>query len=262
MYLYYPVVPAGVAKKLWVPWRGPFRISSQLSDTVYQLELPQGSKIKGMVSANRLAPMVDRMSWPDTPVNDLQGESSLEIPGDSQVLKHEEIGKPSVVKRIVDEKVVTNAAGRKSREFLAECCSASGQRSQRWIPEKKLTAGDLIYQFRQAKQKRDQQLLLEGTEVWSCVDSERVVDVDLVELEGSSPCGMSEKNGGSRSLSLAQKEKGRSASLVHVASELSASRSVHVQKNQVNVRKTQKRSVRWAVPLATIGGGAGIQRVR
>ena len=192
VYLYYPVVPEGVAKKLWVPWRGPFRINKQLSDTVYELELPEGSKIKGKVSANRLAPMVDRMSWPDTPTSDLQTELSLEVPGNSQALVHEDIGKTSVIRKIVDERVVTSQAGRRGREFLAECREASGRQSQRWIPELKLSAGDLLYQYRQAKQAREQKTLLEGSNVWDHVDSDQVAAVDRVDLRDTTACGVSE----------------------------------------------------------------------
>ena len=144
VWLYYPVIPDGVAKKLWVPWRGPFRVERKLSDTVYQLELPEGSQIKGKVSVSRLAPVFDRANWPDTPLVDIQGESSLEIPGDHQVLKHENIGATSRVKKIVDERLV-GRSGKKKREFLAEVLMKSGLRSRRWIPEARLTAGDLVY---------------------------------------------------------------------------------------------------------------------
>lgn len=193
VWLYYPVIPPGVTKKLWVPWRGPFRVSCRVSDTLYKLELPEGCRIRGTVSANRLRPFIDRARWPDTIPSDIQEADPIIVPEDCAAMVQEEIGPPTAVRRILDERRIDMKDHTSKKEFLVDLRMRSGHKVTRWVPEAQLSAGDLIQEYRSKIQRARQATLPEGTPEWEYVDPIGVVAMDLdLKGKGMTTCGMSE----------------------------------------------------------------------
>ena len=149
VWLYYPVVPRGVVPKLWVPWRGPFLIKRQVSDTVYELEMRNGSRIDGTVSASRLQPYTDRTNWPISMPYDTQEGTTLHLPEDCDEMVHNALGGGSKILAIKGERVAKHRKNRK--EYLVEIEQPTGPAKERWMSEDKIAAGDLLHLFRAAK---------------------------------------------------------------------------------------------------------------
>ena len=56
VWLHSSKVPKGQSKKLHIPWSGPYRVVTQLSDTVYRIEHLQNRRKRQVVHFNRLKP--------------------------------------------------------------------------------------------------------------------------------------------------------------------------------------------------------------
>ena len=193
VWLYHPAVPKGVAPKLWIPWRGPFKVMECVSDNVYRLETKMGEPLKGSVSVNRLQAFQDRASWPSHDVEDQQDEALMTIPEDSDPMCHEVLGVPAEIQEVLDERWVPRKNGAQ-REFRVRMRLQTGRLSEKWLNEKKITAGDLIYQYRaklfDVERAKDLEVQEGDTMLWDKKSSSGVNGVLRSGLEGTPSMGM------------------------------------------------------------------------
>ena len=197
VWLYHPAVPQGIAPKLWIPWRGPFRIAKCVTDTVYRLETKSGEAIKQAVTVNRLMPFQDRASWPKHEVEDQQDEALMEIPDEGDPMRHEVGGVPAEIQEVIGERFIPRRNGAQ-REYRVIMKSQTGRLSERWLNEKKIVAGDLIYLYRaklfDVERAKDLEVQEGDTMVWEKKSSGGVNGVLRSGLEGMPSMGMLSRN--------------------------------------------------------------------
>ena len=193
VWLYHPAVPKGRAPKLWIPWRGPFKVVECVSDNVYGLATKTGERLKSLVSVNRLQAFHDRASWPSHEVSDQQDHKLLDIPDDSDPMCHEVLGVPAEIQEVIDERWVPRKSG-VQREFRVRMKSRTGRLSEKWLNERKIMAGDLIYLYRSKRfdeeRAKDLQVDEGGTMMWEKTNSSGVNGVLHSDLEGMPSMGM------------------------------------------------------------------------
>jgi hypothetical protein len=160
VWLYDPAVPKGLKGKLFSKWYGPFTIRRVCSAVTYELELPEGKRIHPVVHANRLHLCTARECPPTTEM-DLGRESTADalLPYAHYVTQAERDGLP-MVEEIVGERVRVTASGKRVVEFR---CRYRGKTEDEagWVPEKLVSAGDLVYRFRNAGRRFDRQCPVE-----------------------------------------------------------------------------------------------------
>ena len=66
---------------------------------------------------------------------------------------HEGSGETARIIKILDERSTTRQKGT-GKDYLVVMENVAGKRKERWIPERKLAAGDLLFQYRREKQAK------------------------------------------------------------------------------------------------------------
>ena len=154
VWLHHPVAPKGAKPKLHNQWKGPFVVSKIVSDVNYRLELPSGSRVHGVVHANRLRTFIDRAKWPEKLEVDRHQGKIPRLPGKYEELEQLPGWSKVKIVRIQDERWQSQPDGTRVREYLTTLKDGSGTKDL-WVAEWGITAGDPIYDFhRRKRQKR------------------------------------------------------------------------------------------------------------
>ena len=91
VWLHSSKVPKGQSKKLHIPWSGPYRVVTQLSDTVYRIEHLQNRRKRQVVHFNRLKPCPSDIRLPlDTRTRTTPTPVTQDPPGTHTRLEPEE----------------------------------------------------------------------------------------------------------------------------------------------------------------------------
>ncbi len=158
VWLYDPAVPAGFKSKIYVKWYGPFTILSQESPVTYTLDLPTGSRAHAVIHANRLKAFVDRMNWPTISPADLEDtDTSPLLPYEFYESQSQRVD--AEVECIVAERVKSTSTGGRWLEYLVHKKNTDASEDV-WLHEKKISAGGLIYEFKNRQQDQQRQAVL------------------------------------------------------------------------------------------------------
>jgi len=95
-----PAVPRGQARKLFCPWKGPFKVTKKISDSVYRIQDTQNQWKRQVVHFNRLKPYncKEGINAPNqgekTPPMQVQPteKSTMETPGINLQLVEDDFG--------------------------------------------------------------------------------------------------------------------------------------------------------------------------
>ena len=105
----------------------------------------------------------------------------------------EVMGVPAEIQEVVDERFVSRKNGMQ-REFRVKMKSQDGRLSERWLQEKKIAAGDLIYLYQSKRfdveRAKDLEVKEGDTMAWERKDSSGVNGVLYSGLEGTSSMGV------------------------------------------------------------------------
>jgi len=106
-----PAVPRGQARKLFCPWRGPFKVTKKINDAVYRIQDTQNRRKRQVVHFNRLKPYncKDRTDGPNqrekTPPVQAQptASSSTSAPGTNLQLVEDDFGYEGAISQEEEE---------------------------------------------------------------------------------------------------------------------------------------------------------------
>ena len=155
VWLWNPAVPTGTKRKLKELWHGPFKITKKISDVNFKIETPAGSRMHDVVHKNRLAPYVDRAKWPKRPAEDQEmGKTPHLTESEYQEIRDEDNREVELQEQcIVKERVIRNANGTFSREYLVKTQYNDGREEQEWIGEERIKDGTMLWDFQQQQQQ-------------------------------------------------------------------------------------------------------------
>ena len=159
VWLYNPVVPVGLKRKLCRKWYGPFVIVRRKpgSEVNYELETPAGCRMHTTVHVNRLVAFYDGAQG----LRNIEGELEGDRPEVSEAMIRELHGEKGlgleggwINREIVGLRFVREKTGYLQKEYLIRSDNLDGDVVEEWVNGKKILAGHLIREFE--KRQREQ----------------------------------------------------------------------------------------------------------
>ena len=157
VWLYIAKVREGLKKKLAHLWHGPFRIIRKVSDSAYELELPQkeGYRFYPVVHVARLKL---RREYPERPQVELTVEEEERFDFDEELLPDdsweicEDQGEFEVIGIEDDRWLKPTRTGKRKHQYLVRW---KGYDDPSWIDEDQLSCGALLQEYDDKKRRKN-----------------------------------------------------------------------------------------------------------